>query len=527
MPGAPSTRARTPARPPIFAALLTLLAACSTGEEQTSGFTATSPTASATSTASATTTTAGSTTEASTGDPTGGGTMGVDLGVETGGNPDPVCGNGTVEGDEECDEGDANADDAACTTACKAAVCGDALVGPGEECDDGNSSDNDACLGTCVAATCGDGYVHVDVEECDDANDDDTDTCVGECKEATCGDGFLGPGEACDDGNTEDGDACTKSCALASCGDSIVQMGEACDDGNMADDDACLSTCLKAACGDGFVQMGVEECDDGNASNADACTTSCKTPTCSDGIKSGAESDTDCGGNACGKCNKGKSCAADTDCVTGACVNGACNLPVSCKQLKNGLPDTPSGTYSLDIDGDGPKQPFDVHCNMVDDGGGWILVGRSRNSPSSPGCAGTDGGANFGWRSAQGSLQNDGAAYSLDVASKGLAFTQVLLTNHNGSKASAGLVYRHSVVNNFLDTYANSHYFIGAPTTVNGCANGKEMLGWIGFTNNTDTFHLRDVDGNGFGLTASGWRTCYDTCVGANLNGSPGMVFVR
>ena len=38
---------------------------------------------------------------------------------------------------------------------------------------------------------------------------------------------------------------------------------------------------------------------------------------------------------------------------------------------------------------------------------------------------------------------------------------------------------------------------------------------------------IADVDGNGFGLTASGWRSCYDTCVGGLINGKPGMVYVR
>ena len=75
-----------------------------------------------------------------------------------------------------------------------------------------------------------------------------------------------------------------------------------------------LATCLLASCGDGATQAGVEECDDGNQNNSDDCTVACKLPTCMDGIKSGKESDSDCGGGTCNDCNKGKACAADTDC---------------------------------------------------------------------------------------------------------------------------------------------------------------------------------------------------------------------
>jgi hypothetical protein len=53
------------------------------------------------------------------------------------------------------------------------------------------------------------------------------------------------------------------------------------------------------------------------------------------------------------------------------------------------------------------------------------------------------------------------------------------------------------------------------------------MFNWIGFTGNTNSFHFRDVDGNDFGLFISGWRSCYDDCQGGNLNGQPGLIFVR
>lgn len=72
------------------------------------------------------------------------------------GEDDPglyACGNGVLEGAEQCDEGLANADDAACTTACKPARCGDGLTWAGvEDCDDANGVDGDGCNIDCVSS---------------------------------------------------------------------------------------------------------------------------------------------------------------------------------------------------------------------------------------------------------------------------------------------------------------------------------------------------------------------------------------
>jgi cysteine-rich repeat protein len=66
-----------------------------------------------------------------------------------------------------------------------------------------------------LAAECGNGTVEGD-EECDDGNTDDGDGCAADCTvelvEGVCGDGTLNAGEECDDGNTDDGDGCSATC---------------------------------------------------------------------------------------------------------------------------------------------------------------------------------------------------------------------------------------------------------------------------------------------------------------------------
>ncbi|MEZ4381181.1 MAG: DUF4215 domain-containing protein [Nannocystaceae bacterium] len=160
---------------------------------------------------------------------------------------DPACGNGVLENDEECDDGDANDNAAACKADCTVNVCGDGFAGPDEECDDGNAEDTDACLSSCVAASCGDGLIQEGVEACDDG-DANADTA-----------------------------ACTSACAVAICGDSLIQEGvEECDDGDAnADTAACTSACLAAVCGDGLVYEDVEACDDGNDNDNDLCSNDC------------------------------------------------------------------------------------------------------------------------------------------------------------------------------------------------------------------------------------------------------------
>ncbi len=177
------------------------------------------------------------------------------------------CGNGVVEGCEECDLGLLNNWDGYCLPNCKLAKCGDGKTfSPFEECDDRNNRKADSCV-NCKNATCGDGYKQWGVEQCDQGDrNDNTNWCRSDCRFNYCGDGYplLGR-EECDFGyfNNNTG-LCTECCRFNYCGDGYVHAGvEECDTGTFSENGACRPGCKKAFCGDGVVQAGVEVCDDG------------------------------------------------------------------------------------------------------------------------------------------------------------------------------------------------------------------------------------------------------------------------
>jgi cysteine-rich repeat protein len=186
---------------------------------------------------------------------------------------------------EECDDGEECNGEERCTGhACapgtplaNGTACGDGLI----------------CLrGACVAGGCGDGTVAGD-EQCDDANDLDGDGCDGDCTfscEASpdCDDLLLcNGGETCDaerhvcDAGTPAGDGtpCTPPdgasgtcrgglCAPETCGNGSVNAGEECDDDNLVPDDGCEADCTwtcetAAECDDARVCNGTESCDTG------------------------------------------------------------------------------------------------------------------------------------------------------------------------------------------------------------------------------------------------------------------------
>ena len=153
--------------------------------------------------------------------------------------PMGVCGDGVVEGSEECDE---SGESATCDDDCTFVDCGDENVNQaaGEVCDAGGESFS--CDADCTLPVCGDGVINASVDEvCDDGGE--TPSCDDDCTPVSCGDGTqnLSALETCDDGNNVSADGCSGTCVLE--GD----FGGACRvvDGRQwcFNDDACGEAC--------------------------------------------------------------------------------------------------------------------------------------------------------------------------------------------------------------------------------------------------------------------------------------------
>lgn len=122
------------------------------------------------------------------------------------------------------------------------AICGDGIINGTEQCDDGNTAPGDGCSASCRLEP---GFACV------------TQAMVPNsvCHKTTCGDGVKEGFEQCDDGNLIPYDGCSPTCTLEPkcngtggctgvCGDGLVFPPEQCDDGNTISGDGCSSTCM-------------------------------------------------------------------------------------------------------------------------------------------------------------------------------------------------------------------------------------------------------------------------------------------
>jgi hypothetical protein len=187
------------------------------------------------------------------------------------------CGDGIVQTDdaEVCDDGSKNAASTdlnvaygKCMSNCQhGGYCGDGVVNGAEECDDGvNDGTPWTCYFDCTNTPkywCGDGVVQPEFgEECEPIMLDDpncTNTCKlpGHCSDPgcifvpRCGDGVKNGLEECDDGILDGSyGGCTKQCTLGPhCGDGMVNGWEECDHGADNGRDACCTSSCKVISG--------------------------------------------------------------------------------------------------------------------------------------------------------------------------------------------------------------------------------------------------------------------------------------
>ncbi len=130
--------------------------------------------------------------------------------------------------------------------------------------------------------------------------------------------------------------------------------------------------------------MGDLSCDPESAT--------CTSGSCMDGVKSGDESDVDCGGTECPTCPTGGDCNEGSDCESGVCMGGACMAPSCGDGVTNGDepcdpndPNTPCNPDCTspncgdnevgpgeDCDQGGETATCDANCTAVECGDGTL-----------------------------------------------------------------------------------------------------------------------------------------------------------
>ncbi len=183
--------------------------------------------------------------------------------------PGPSCGDGEVNGGEECDGDNESTEGALCN---------------GGDHDNESCSTNDDCAdadGT--AHTCGGDVAHdscpVSSVCAGGANEGIACDSNADCPSSSCDFSFTyqtSRTRTCDD-DVSSTPSCTwngwSDCSAGSqyCGNGTTEADEECDDGNSDDTDSCTSSCLLNICGDDHVYSGVETCDKG-VLNGTECT---------------------------------------------------------------------------------------------------------------------------------------------------------------------------------------------------------------------------------------------------------------
>ena len=296
------------------------------------------------------------------------------------------CGDGIRNGDEVCDDGEANNGKYGfCASDCMSLGrrCGDGIVetANGEFCDDGENNGkyknkkpgycNADCQGYGEGGYCGDSSINEGIETCDNGSNNNLacnygetscDVCNPSCIKqpgttSYCGDGVLDwrNDEVCDKGseNTDYNGECNKECSgePPKCGDGNTdeEFGEVCDDRNnngkyglnSSGNPYCSGDCKSFGgggyCGDG-TENGYETCDSGamNGHYGNFCNETCTgyTHYCGDANLDSADGENCDDGSfngTYGKCDS--NCQEILECGDGIWQNKNCLGAEGCVEL--------------------------------------------------------------------------------------------------------------------------------------------------------------------------------------------------
>jgi len=162
-------------------------------------------------------------------------------------------------------------EDSTCTydswTTCYAAdqYCGNGTVEGAEECDDGNADNNDDCTTECTSNVCGDGYLYTGYETCDEGSDNGTicDAGFGEtCRYCSVTCNYLtASGDYCGDGVLNTGDEYCDATTFSSyrCYQGVNDI----DVDNDGRNDSCVTLGSKSECGGTYACTEVGVCNGG------------------------------------------------------------------------------------------------------------------------------------------------------------------------------------------------------------------------------------------------------------------------
>ncbi|MEP7120187.1 MAG: hypothetical protein ABJE95_04715 [Byssovorax sp.] len=151
-----------------------------------------------------------------------------------------TCGDGVVQGTEQCDFGAGNGPGTGCETTCTFSCTKAPDSCPNAETCDGVESCTTILSGASVGQKCAPGIQQPSCTACASG------VCAsGVCKASTCGDGCLDAavGEQCEPPGTVTCDAACKTVIIPGCGNGVREPGEQCDDGNLVNLDGCDATC--------------------------------------------------------------------------------------------------------------------------------------------------------------------------------------------------------------------------------------------------------------------------------------------